>query len=137
MAGGGGVSVGSQSVQNPAKLQYEPRVEILQHGYEYAPQNTACWLETRFLPQTSLEPRVSPMNRTKPMLVSRGRMRMSSGDLGCTGLDEPGWSFHAKNKYAHTRRAIPFSVLGFEDKNTGICAGAMPYRRDVLTTTRI
>ena len=40
----------------PAKLQYEPRVGILQHGIEYAPLNTACWPawlppETQFLPQ--------------------------------------------------------------------------------------
>jgi hypothetical protein len=35
---------------------------------------------------------------------------------------------HAKNKIAG--RFILFSVLGFWDKNTGICAGAMPYRRD-------
>ena len=29
------------------------------------------------------------------------------------------------------------SVLGFWDNNTGICAGAMPYRRDLPATTRI
>ena len=39
-------------------LQYEPRVGILQHGYEYAPLNTACWpdwlpTETLVLPQTA------------------------------------------------------------------------------------
>ena len=42
---------------------------------------------------------------------------------------------HAKNKFAG--RIIPFSVLGFWDKNTGVCAGAMPYRRDFTATTRI
>ena len=31
----------------------------------------------------------------------------------------------------------PLSVLGFWDKNTGICAGVMPYRRDFMATTRI
>ena len=35
----------------------------------------------------------------------------------------------AKNKIAG--RLIPFLVLGFWDKHTGICAGAMPYRRDL------
>ena len=42
---------------------------------------------------------------------------------------------HAKNKFAG--RCIPFLVLGFWDKNTGICAGAMPYRRDFPATTGI
>ena len=35
--------------RTPAKLQYEPLVGIRQHGYEYAPLNTACstdWLPT-------------------------------------------------------------------------------------------
>ena len=36
-----------------------------------------------------------------------------------------------------TTRNWPFSVLGFWDKNTGICAGTMPYRRDFSATTRI
>ena len=36
-----------------------------------------------------------------------------------------------------TTRNWPFSVLGFWDKNTWICAGAMPYRRDFTATTRI
>ena len=36
-----------------------------------------------------------------------------------------------------TTRNGPFSVLGFWDKNTGICAGAMPYRRDFTATARI
>ena len=34
---------------------------------------------------------------------------------------------HAKNEFAG--RCIPFLVLGFWDKNTGICAGAMPNAR--------
>ena len=34
-------------------------------------------------------------------------------------------------------RNWPFSVLGFWDKNNGIYAGAMPYRRDFPATTRI
>ena len=42
---------------------------------------------------------------------------------------------HAKNKIAG--RMIPFLVLGFWDKSTGICASAMPYRRDFQATTRI
>ena len=42
---------------------------------------------------------------------------------------------HAKNKIAG--RCIPFLVLGFWYKNTGICAGAMTYRRDFPATTRI
>ena len=42
---------------------------------------------------------------------------------------------HAKNKIAGSM--IPFLVLGFWDTNTGICAGAMPYRRDFPTTSRI
>ena len=29
--------------RTPTKLQYEPRVDILQHSYEYAPLNTTCW----------------------------------------------------------------------------------------------
>ena len=40
-----------------------------------------------------------------------------------------------KNKFVG--RNIPFSVLDFWDKNTGICAGAMPYRRDFPATTGI
>ena len=41
--------------RTPAKLQYEPRVDILQHSYDCAQLNTACWpdclpTETRFLP---------------------------------------------------------------------------------------
>ena len=49
----------------PAKLRYEPRVDILRHGYEYAPLNTACWpdwlhTEIRFSPQNvALKPRSS------------------------------------------------------------------------------
>ena len=43
--------------------------------------------------------------------------------------------FHAKNKVV--ARVIPFSVLGFWVKSTGMCAGAMPYRRDFTATTRI
>ena len=42
---------------------------------------------------------------------------------------------HAKNKISG--RVIPLLVLGFWDKNTGICAGAMSYRRDFPVTTRI
>ena len=34
-------------------------------------------------------------------------------------------------------RFILFLVLGFLDKNTGICAGTMPYRRYFPATTRI
>ena len=44
-------------------------------------------------------------------------------------------TYHANNKVV--ARFIPFSVLGFWVKNTGICAGAMPYRRDFTATTRI
>ena len=48
-----GVSEGTSRSRTPAKLQYEPRVDILQRGYEYAPLNTAWWpdwlpTETRF-----------------------------------------------------------------------------------------
>ena len=46
-----------------------------------------------------------------------------------------GESSHVKNKIAG--RIILFLVLGFWDKNTGIFAGAMPYRRDFPATTRI
>ena len=35
---------------------------------------------------------------------------------------------HAKNEIAG--RIIPFFELGFWDKITGMCAGAMPYHRD-------
>ena len=42
---------------------------------------------------------------------------------------------HAKNKIAG--RIITVLVLGLWDKNTGICTGAMPNRRDFPTTTRI
>ena len=41
---------------------------------------------------------------------------------------------HAKNKCSG--RIIPLSVLGFWDKNTGICAGAIPYRWDFPATTQ-
>ena len=51
--------------RNPAELQCEPRVGILQHGYEYAPLNTACWpdwlvthVNTVLLPQNVLGTRV-------------------------------------------------------------------------------
>ena len=43
--------------------------------------------------------------------------------------------FHAN--LSVTTQNWPFSVLGFWDNNTGICAGAMPYRRDFTATTRI
>ena len=46
-----------------------------------------------------------------------------------------GFILRTKNKIAG--RLIPFLVLGFWDKNTGICAGAMPYRRDFPATTGI
>ena len=39
-----------------------------------------------------------------------------------------GFGNHTKNTIAG--RFIPFLVLDFWDKTTGICAGAMPYRRD-------
>ena len=42
---------------------------------------------------------------------------------------------HAKNKIA--RGFITFLELDFWDINTGICTGAMPYRRDFTATTRI
>ena len=42
---------------------------------------------------------------------------------------------HAENTFAS--RFIPFLVLGFWDENTGIYAGAMPYRRDFPATTGI
>ena len=41
----------------------------------------------------------------------------------------------AKNKFVG--RIIPFVVLGFWDKNTGICTGTMPYRWDFPATTGI
>ena len=44
-------------------------------------------------------------------------------------------STHAKNRI--TGRIIPFLVLGFWDKNTGMFAGTMPRRRDFPATTRI
>ena len=40
-------------------------------------------------------------------------------------------------KHANLRSTThnwPFLVLGFRDKNTGICAGAMPYRRNFPAT---
>ena len=40
---------------------------------------------------------------------------------------------HAQNKIAG--RIIPFLVLGFWDKNTVICAGAIPFCRDFPATT--
>ena len=45
---------GDSRSRTPAKQKYEPRIDILLHGYEYA--NTACWpdwlpTETQFLPQ--------------------------------------------------------------------------------------
>ena len=50
-------------------------------------------------------------------------------------LEARGRSHHAKNKIAG--RFIPFLVPYFWDKNTGICAGAMPHRRDFPATTGI
>ena len=41
----------------------------------------------------------------------------------------------AKNKIAGG--LIQFLVLGFWDKNTGICTSTMPYRRDFPASTRI
>ena len=46
------VSLVSRS-RTTAKLQYGPRVDIMQHGCEYVPLTTACWpdwlpTETRF-----------------------------------------------------------------------------------------
>ena len=42
---------------------------------------------------------------------------------------------HPKTKIAF--RLTPFLVLDLWDKNTGICTGAMPYRRDFTVTTGI
>ena len=50
---------------------------------------------------------------------------------GLHGLAMPAPA-HAKNKFAG--RIIPFLVLGFWDKNTGIWAG-MPCHRDFPATT--
>ena len=58
-----------------------------------------------------------------------------SGVIFGLGATSEGFCIHAKNKIAG--RMITFLVLGFWDKNTGTCAGAMPYRRDFPTTTRI
>ena len=44
-------------------------------------------------------------------------------------------AYHANLRTA--TRNCSFSVLGFWDENTGICAGAMPFRRDFPATTRI
>ena len=79
------VSVGSQSVQNSRKavlkLQYEPRVDILQHGYEYAQLNNACWLptETSFLPQN-----------VEPRFIGRMEWRLQAGgqELPTTTVEE-------------------------------------------------
>ena len=45
-------------------------------------------------------------------------------------------NIHAKNNIP-CRGIIPFLVPCFWDKNTGICAGAMPYRRDSPAATRV
>ena len=50
--GQNGVSVGSQSVHNSHKAVNEPRVDILQHGYKYAPLNITCWPD--WLPSETL-----------------------------------------------------------------------------------
>ena len=54
-------------------------------------------------------------------------------DIGLPGNTTPSVTrctseglFHAN--LSVTTQNWPFSVLGFWDKNTGICAGAMPYR---------
>ena len=47
------------------------------------------------------------------------------------------WWYSSHANLSVTTQNCPFSVLGFWDKNTGICAGAMPYRRDFTATTRI
>ena len=64
----------------PQLIQYEPRVHILQHGYEYAPLNAAYWsdwlpTETRSLPQNAesrvgREPLYSGRNIAKTSLQS-------------------------------------------------------------------
>ena len=33
--GKNGISVGATRSRTPAELQYEPRIDVLQHGYEY------------------------------------------------------------------------------------------------------
>ena len=53
----------------------------------------------------------------------------------CTKKRDNSNTYHAKNKFVG--RIIPFVVLRFWDKNTGMCAGAMPYRRDFPATTGI
>ena len=69
-------------------------------------------------------PAPAPRARTRTLVPTPEPCAFAQGTHG-----------HAKNKIA--RRFILFLVLGFWDKNTGICAGAMPYRQDFPDTTGI
>ena len=106
----------------PAKLQYEPRVDILQHGYAYAQLNTSCWpdwlpTETLFLPQ-NVEPRLGRRRR----IVGRGTGRL----LRLISL--------------HSFRAM-FSPVWQEMTASGLCLHdsstmqtSMPYSHHYITT---
>ena len=73
----------------PKALQYEPRVDMLQHGYKYAPLNTACWpdwlpTEALFLPQN-----VGPRHRGGGG-AGGGRRRRRGGRRRGRGLSRDG-----------------------------------------------
>ena len=55
-------------------------------------------------------------------------------EQGPARVDPPGLR---RQDCSYVGRSISCLVPGFWDTNTGICAGAMPHRRDFPTTTRI
>ena len=59
---------------------------------------------------------------------------LSSIHVDVSSLGFIAWDGHHANLSPETQN-WPFSVLRFWDKNTGICAGAMPYLRDFPATT--
>ena len=64
---------------------------------------------------------------------SRGDAAVHTG----TGVARPSSTAFTRAHLSATTRSWPFSVPGFWDKTTGICASAMPHRRDSPATTRI
>ena len=72
--------------RTPAKLQYEPRVELLQHGYEHAQLNTACWpdrlpTETCFFTR-NIEPSTPPPSTCRAAHRPHAVLAVAAGGRG-------------------------------------------------------
>ena len=91
-----------------------------------------CYAEMFPGTQFTLESVLRPL-RKLVLLVVNNNWPFPDKAAATIGASPP--ATHANLRTA--TRNWSFSVLGFWDKNAGICAGAMPYRRDVQATSRI